>query len=396
MEPTYPYGSYTPEYLAMREPYSSICGYVATRDPEVALVRDGRVVTYLAIGAEDGIPVVRLHGTPGCCKAPLPPPEDIEATETRIIAIDRPGYGGSERYSGRTVADTARDVIDVMDALGYKDRRFGILANSGGTPQALGVAALYPKRVSGMILGSALSPDDSGAWGAHMSEGNERDHGDAREDPAALWERYQDYAQEIQHDMFAHLVRLGPELMPGDMVTLLMSKPGSVLIDAIAKGHREGLRQGGVGWFDDVIALHEPWGFNVCDIRALTILWHGCEDLFSSVAHTRWLADQIPNAQLEENPRAGHFGFWQHTRFALEQLRNWHIGPDGFQKLVDKQEAERQWIIDTFWKDWYSSVDAREGEAVDAQIGIPYGEPMPLGTFRLNMVLRTLGYRIVS
>jgi pimeloyl-ACP methyl ester carboxylesterase len=62
------------------------------------------------------------------------------------------------------------------------------------------------------------------------------------------------------------------------------------------------------GWIDDVLAFCSPWGFDLSAIRVPVLLWHGENDIFSPVAHARWLAGQIPGALLQIRPGAAHFG----------------------------------------------------------------------------------------
>jgi pimeloyl-ACP methyl ester carboxylesterase len=76
--------------------------------------------------------------------------------------------------------------------------------------------------------------------------------------------------------------------------------------------YREGLRQGPGGWIDDVVAFRRSWGFELSDVRARTLLWHGENDRFSPVEHSYWLHGQMTGARtparLHIQPRIGHFG----------------------------------------------------------------------------------------
>ena len=76
--------------------------------------------------------------------------------------------------------------------------------------------------------------------------------------------------------------------------------------------YREGLRQGPGGWIDDVVAFRRSWGFELSDIRARTLFWHGANDRFSPVEHSSWLHRQMTGARtpatLHIQPKIGHFG----------------------------------------------------------------------------------------
>src|ERR1700683_696709 len=76
---------------------------------------DGRRLTTQAYGDPDGHPVFLLHGTPGSRLGPHPRAAVLHRLGVRLIAFDRPGYGGSDRMQGRAVADVAADVQAIAD-----------------------------------------------------------------------------------------------------------------------------------------------------------------------------------------------------------------------------------------------------------------------------------------
>ena len=61
----------------------------------------GRVLRVAESGDPDGFPVVVHHGTPGCAVPYAPHDDDAERRGIRLVAYDRPGYGGSSRHAGR-------------------------------------------------------------------------------------------------------------------------------------------------------------------------------------------------------------------------------------------------------------------------------------------------------
>ena len=66
----------------------------------------------------------------------------------------------------------------------------------------------------------------------------------------------------------------------------------------LAKNFAEALRHSAAGWIDDALAFCAPWGFNLADIQVPVLLWHGEDDVFSPAAHARWMAGQIPTADI--------------------------------------------------------------------------------------------------
>src|SRR5207244_3992809 len=105
---------------------------------------DGRDLRIHESGGSDGLPVLVHHGTPGSHVLHAMWSDDARAQGLRLISYDRPGYGGSTRHAGRSVADAAGDVESIADALGIG--RFATWGISGGGPHALACAALLPER----------------------------------------------------------------------------------------------------------------------------------------------------------------------------------------------------------------------------------------------------------
>ena len=97
-------------------------------------------------GPDDGETLIFHMGTPSAASMYAPLVELGAERGIRHLLYLRPGYAGSERCEGRTVADCAADVAAVADALGIE--RFYTAGRSGGGPHALACAALLPGRVS--------------------------------------------------------------------------------------------------------------------------------------------------------------------------------------------------------------------------------------------------------
>jgi pimeloyl-ACP methyl ester carboxylesterase len=237
----------------------------------------------------------------------------------QLISYDRPGYGQSDRKMSRLVADAADDVRTIADYLGID--RFGVLGRSGGGPHALACAALLPHRVTRACALVSLAPIDAQGldWFDGMTDSNVAEHMSAATDPDRLAADLIATAAKIRADPLSHVTTLGPELPEADR---------RVVADAgirakLAKNFAEAVRESAAGWIDDAIALTSHWGFDVSTISVPVLLWHGERDVFSPVAHTRWLTERIPRAIGTILPGKAHFGALE----VVPDVLSWLIRP---------------------------------------------------------------------
>ena len=127
-------------------------------------------------GPSSGSPVFLLHGTPGSRLSVHLRHEDLARLNVRVISYDRPGYGRSDPYHDRPVAQAADDVRAIADAFGHDT--FAVLGRSGGGPHALACAALLPDRVTRVasLVGLAPYGAQNLDWLAGMTDGNRREY----------------------------------------------------------------------------------------------------------------------------------------------------------------------------------------------------------------------------
>ncbi|GHA59768.1 alpha/beta hydrolase [Streptomyces tauricus] len=283
--------------------------------PSGIRMRDGRRLAFQEWGDPEGTPVVLLHGTPGC-RTGVVPQDMIDARpEVRFIAYDRPGYGDSDRGPGRRVAQAARDVAALADALDLGP--FAVLGRSGGAPHALACAALLPTRVRRAAALASLAPPSSEGlnWFEGMAESHVEEYTGALTDPVDFAERLASRAAGIRTDPAQFLASIRDGLTESDR--RIVSAPA--VSDMLLRGYREALRTSAYGWLDDNLALLSHWGFDPARITRPVLLWHGAEDTFSPVGHFEWLARNIPRARPVLDPKGGHFSALE----ALPDVLDW-------------------------------------------------------------------------
>lgn len=262
---------------------------------------DGRVLRYCLYGPVDGFPVVFHSGSPGTRWKRPDVVAGTAASGIRLLVLDRPGYGGSTRRRGRSVADVVTDVECVTAARGWD--RFAVAGGSGGGPHALACAAGLPGRVTRCAVAGAISPPDtSGPRPA-------ADDPDSRRNPTSwLAARGEDQIRPLIGDLADQVmagIAAGAPEFPPDPETPRAADTQPALDDPAAMARlRATFVDSHDGWVDDNIAFARPWGFDLADITVPVSLWLGTTDPRGR-DHARWLHTAIPHAELREYP-GGH------------------------------------------------------------------------------------------
>jgi len=263
---------------------------------------DRRTLDVFVDGPEGAIPLLFHNGTP--CSGQLYAPFSEAASQRglRMASFSRAGYGSSTRNPGRSVADVAPDVASILDQLGAE--RFYTLGWSGGGPHALACAALLPERLIGAATVGGLAPYGAEGldWMNGMGQENIQAFGAAVADPASLEQLLAAVASE-----FATVTSTEVAASLGNLVSdvdhaAISGEAAAWLADVF----RESVRNGIWGWYDDELALVEPWGFDVSEINVPVAVWQGSQDRMTPFAHGEWLAAAIPGANAHLLPEHGH------------------------------------------------------------------------------------------
>lgn len=264
---------------------------------------DGRVFEYSASGDPGRELLVFCIGTPGAV-VDFPYIADAAAARgLRSVICSRPGYGGSTRNEGRTVADAASDTAALADHLGAE--RFLVAGWSGGGSSALACAALLPDRVRAVVtLAGTAPPAEAGeVWTTWFPQDMvDEVRALTTKPPAELAPEHEQAAKQFA-ELTGERLALSENQSAADKAALAEVPE---VAEWLALSIRAGVSAGIWGWLDDDLAWAKPWGFDMADIRVPVIVRHGDEDSFVSIDQGRWLAAHIPGARLDEMPGAGH------------------------------------------------------------------------------------------
>lgn len=265
-----------------------------------ALNVDGRRLVGVRAGARGAPAFVFHNGTP---TAAMLLPDMVEAAGRhglQAISFSRPGYSGSTRNEGRTVADNVALTAAVLHDAGAP--WFVALGWSGGGPHALADAALAANCRGAATIASVAPHVPALDWLAGMAPSNVEEYGAAIDDRAQLWSDLTAAAAEYAEvDGASIAAQLGDLVPPVDVAAIT-----GEFADALAGCMRESVSNGPSGWFDDDVAFVEDWGFDVAKIAVPVALWHGGLDLMVPFSHGQWLARAIPDARANLFDEEGH------------------------------------------------------------------------------------------
>jgi pimeloyl-ACP methyl ester carboxylesterase len=262
---------------------------------------DGRRLDVQVSGPGDGLPLVFHHGTPGAATPIQALERAAHARGLRLVTTSRPGYGGSTRQPGRTVADVAADTAAVLAAIGAE--RCLIAGWSGGGPHALACGARLGAAAAVLVIaGVAPYPAAGLDWMAGMGEENVVEFSTALRGEAELRPYLLQVAEPLREITAAQIVASLETLLPDVDRAVLTGEFG----DDMAASFREAVRVSVDGWLDDDLAFTRDWGFGLDEITVPTMIWQGSEDLMVPFAHGQWLASQLPGASAHLDEGEGH------------------------------------------------------------------------------------------
>lgn len=264
--------------------------------PRAIVLADGRTLSRYEFGDPDGSPVLFLPGSASSGLAGRALDAAAQDAGIRLISLDRPGLGHSDRAGGRKLVDWPDDVAQLLDSLDLEG--VALLGHSAGGAFALAVAHRLRFSVTATVIfaGSGPYAEDWFRSAAHMSRTSRTYYSLAARSPR----------------MFGAMLKSGtPTSANGVERTLSLISRGSSPDAEYARTNPDetraaleatvdGLRQGVDGATDEARMISGAWGFAVEDVTAHIEWWHGEQDSNVNPAAGRAMVERLPDA-------TGHF-----------------------------------------------------------------------------------------
>lgn len=259
-------------------------------------------IEYTLLG--NGPVVLTCHGTSNnCFSTELANP--LMDAGLSVLTPSRPGYGRTPLSVGRSARDAAAALNALLDTLKFQTCE--VIAISGGGPTGIAFAALFPDRVTRLVLAAAVScPENRPNEPSYKNQTT-----------------FYGPMHNLLWNMLGLMSRLSPRTMarqtlatfsthdPDDGLSRLSDKD----IETIAhfyRGHSS--RQGALNDGNHTVGAEL-----LKSVQQPTLVIHSREDKSVPFVHAEWSLRHIPHAELCEAGIAGHF-FWVDPDF--ERIRS--------------------------------------------------------------------------
>lgn len=230
----------------------------------------------------------------------------------RLIAVDRPGIGGSEYYPISSPLDYCQDVLALADHL--KLRHFGVMSLGAGGIYALTLAHHYAERVDFKL-------SLAGVPGSVFNESVGHSYA------ASCW-------NELTPMLIKLLVRIKHRFFPDDPEKLLerlerylsytdrKALGDPEIYKVLASDQREAARNGYEGIAQDLAVCFRKLDFQLRDVAVPTVIWQGGADRLSQRADCEYMLARMPDVRYHRVPNRGHFFFVHKMDQVFQGLRD--------------------------------------------------------------------------
>jgi len=235
------------------------------------IAKNGRSIAFAEAGRRDGAAVLVWHGFPGTSLQAGSFFTQAEALGLRVVALDRPGYGGSSAAPGADWRVAIEDAAEVLRHLGAPSCH--LIGISGGAPYARAFAKRHPELSLSVTTVGGLASLYSHAlpelpWAARAGLVS------VRALPLPLLRAFIRFTPLSDKNFDQFLEKFEKKLCPADQEVL----KDAVVRRQLLKSFDQGLAPGYEGLVLDLKAFWQLSALEFFELHCPWHLWHGAED----------------------------------------------------------------------------------------------------------------------
>ncbi|NPD87905.1 MAG: alpha/beta hydrolase [Asgard group archaeon] len=270
-------------------------------------LQDGRTLCYTELGNPKAKPLFHFHGWPGSCFEAKFGEVLIPIANARIISVNRPGIGLSDRKKNRKLLEWPDDVAELADYLDLN--RFSIMGVSGGAASALACAYKIPDRVKSVGIVSGLGPfymckDHVPPYVKFLLTTGRRMKWLVK---IVLWFFFaRPFNSKNQERSKAKMYSRFEKILTKQDLEFFKNEE---ILDIMWNQIKEAFTLGIKGVCDEGSLYITHWGFDLEEIpkNVGIYVWHGELDPLIPVCIGRQLAEAIPHCNAVFYPNEGHY-----------------------------------------------------------------------------------------
>jgi pimeloyl-ACP methyl ester carboxylesterase len=256
-------------------------------------------LNYFELGTPSGLPLVFLHGFPSAAHQVLATPDLAIFARFRLIAVDRPGFGGSAPSQDAT--DLGERFGGLLQNLGIGT--FHLLSVSGGTRTAFELADQMRDRVSSLAAVSSLGSLDTRALFQALPTIVRALFATAHYAPWLLVKFFE--------RRLAQSAR-GKRAQPAYLEKILSLRDKEILrdphvLDILEESYQRAFKQGALAIVGEAQRMRQKWRIDDWRFPFPVRIYHGSADLLVPPIHSQWLHDRSAGSTLRLFPGEGHY-----------------------------------------------------------------------------------------
>lgn len=280
---------------------------------------DGRTLSYTTFGTtpKPNQPTIfHFHGLPGSHHEGQLVHEVAFKHNIFVVAVTRPGYGGSTFQPNRAILSFPPDVLHLADHLNIQ--RFAVLGLSGGGPYALACMHSIPStRLAGAAIVSGMYPSELGLAGMMPLNRvifNLAPWMTGLLEIIADWQMGTLARDSSLPDKLAQSTVDSFKGRPVEDQVAIHADDGKIL-DVLVRSTREAVRESSRGFAWEARLFGSPWGFKLEDLvveEGKLVMWHGGKDINVPLRMAEQAAKIISGGELRVDQDEAHISLSAH------------------------------------------------------------------------------------